>query len=177
MNTRISESSWFLEFSFNFMSTHTFFYWKQLSLEVSFHDKTWWVVLVEKDREGRGSRYEMDYWFSHRISGNCSAEEMADCLDGRHCRTFWSMVNAQTPCQTLQNFHRTFFFLSLFFIGRQWLYTAVLVSGVQQSESITYIPFSLYFLPRLCHLRALSSLCYIVSSYQLCVVYIILNIC
>ena len=83
----------------------------------------------------------MDYWLSHRISGNCWAGEMADCLDGRHCRTFWSMVNAQTPCQTLHNFHRNIllsFLIYLFFLlacsSFTMLYQFLLCSKVNQSH-------------------------------------------
>ena len=72
-------------------------------------------------------------------------------------------------------------FFNLIFIGIQLIYNVVLVSGVQQSESIIHIPISTHF-QILFPYRALqsteqSSLCYTVGSYYLSILHTVVCIC
>ena len=79
-------------------------------------------------------------------------------------------------------FFFTFYFLIInFFIGVQFLYNAVSVSAVQQSESAIcihiYPLFWISFPFRSPQSTEQSSLCYTVGSHQLSVLYIVVYIC
>ena len=86
-------------------------------------------------------------------------------------------------CDTTLHFCQSIFlFLAfplfkLIFIGVQLIYTVVLVSAVQQSESIIHIHISTLFqilFPYISlHSIEQSSLCYTVRSYQLSILYIV----
>ena len=74
-----------------------------------------------------------------------------------------------------------FYLFKKFFIGVYLIYNVVLVSGVQQSESVIHIHIST-FLKILFPYRSLwsiekSSLCYTVGPYELSVFYIVVFMC
>ena len=73
------------------------------------------------------------------------------------------------------------FFFKLIFIGIQLIYNVVLVSAVQQSESVIHIHISTLF-KILFPYRSLQSieqcsLCYTVGAYQLSILYVVVCIC
>ena len=72
---------------------------------------------------------------------------------------------------------KIFFFL--IFLGVQLIYNVVLVSAVQQSESVIHIStlFQILFPYRLLQSIEQSSLCYTVGPYQLSILYIVVCMC
>ena len=69
--------------------------------------------------------------------------------------------------------------LSFFFIGVELIYNVMLVSGVQQSDSVihTYILFQILFPYRLLWVIEYSSLCYVVGPCWLSILYVVMCIC
>ena len=89
-------------------------------------------------------------------------------------------VECVRTVQMLQSVFLFFSFLKIF-IGEQLIYNVVLVSAVQQSESVIHIPISTLF-QILFPYRSLqsieqSSLCYTVGPYQSSILYIVVYIC
>ena len=73
------------------------------------------------------------------------------------------------------------FIFSINFIGVQFIYNVVLVSAVQQSQSVVHLqistPFQILFPYKSLQSTEQSSLCYAVGSYQLSILYIVVCIC
>ena len=82
-------------------------------------------------------------------------------------------------CTLLEDCSDSFF--KLIFFGVQLIYNVVLVSAVQQRESVIHIHmstlFQIIFQYRSLQSIEQSSLCYTVDSYQLFILYIVVCIC